>query len=62
MAKMALRFILGDSTVCTVIPGMRKLKHVVSDLATSDKGSLDKELMFNLTKHRWDGKPTDWSQ
>jgi aryl-alcohol dehydrogenase-like predicted oxidoreductase len=33
MPEMALRFILGNPTVSTVIPGMRKLRHVEANLA-----------------------------
>lgn len=62
MAEMALRFILAEPVVSTIIPGMRKPKHVISNLAASDKGPLDKSLMNELRKHRWDREPTGWSQ
>jgi aryl-alcohol dehydrogenase-like predicted oxidoreductase len=62
MPEMALRFILGESTVSTIIPGMRKLNHVEANIATSDAGMLDAALMNELEKHRWDREPTDWSQ
>jgi aryl-alcohol dehydrogenase-like predicted oxidoreductase len=62
MPDMALRFILGESTVSTIIPGMRKLNHVKSNVATSDAGLLDASLMSALEKHRWDREPTEWSQ
>ncbi len=62
MAEMALRFILGEPTISTIIPGMRKLHHVASNLATSDAGLLDSKLMAELEKHRWDREPTKWSQ
>jgi hypothetical protein len=32
------------------------------NIATSDAGSLDNDLMKKLAKHRWDREPTDWSQ
>src|SRR4030065_1232286 len=35
LAEMALRFILNNPTVSTIIPGMRKPEHVRSNLATS---------------------------
>ena len=35
MADMALRFILNNPTVSTIIPGMRKLNHVEQNLAIS---------------------------
>ena len=62
MAEMALRFILGEPTVSTIIPGMRQLRHVEANIATSDKGTLNKLLMTHLAKHRWDRLPTEWSQ
>jgi aryl-alcohol dehydrogenase-like predicted oxidoreductase len=62
MSEMALRFILGEPAVSTIIPGMRKLSHAKSNLATSDAGALDDRLMKELEKHRWDREPTKWSQ
>lgn len=62
MPEMALRFILGEPTVSTIIPGMRKPFHAKSNLAASDAGPLDPALMKELEKHRWDREPTKWSQ
>jgi len=62
MSDMALRFILGEPTVSTIIPGMRKLKHAESNLGASDAGPLDLKLMKELEKHRWDREPNEWSQ
>ena len=62
MPEMALRFILNNSTVSTIIPGMRKLHHVESNIAASDSGPLSAELHTQLKKHRWDRMPTEWSQ
>lgn len=62
MAEMALRFILANPTVSTIIPGMRKLKHVEANIATSDGKALPPELIAELRKHRWDREPTEWSQ
>jgi aryl-alcohol dehydrogenase-like predicted oxidoreductase len=62
MAEMALRFILAEPAVSTIIPGMRKPVHVEANIAASDKGQLDASLMDKLKKHRWDREPTDWSQ
>ncbi len=62
MTELALRFILGEKTVSTIIPGMRKIRHVESNLLSSDKGGLDTKLMKELEKHRWDRVPTGWSQ
>jgi aryl-alcohol dehydrogenase-like predicted oxidoreductase len=62
MSEMALRFILGEPTVSTIIPGMRKTSHVKTNLKTSDAGLLDPGLMKELEKHRWDREPQKWSQ
>jgi aryl-alcohol dehydrogenase-like predicted oxidoreductase len=62
MPEMALRFILSNPTVSTIIPGMRKLAHTRSNLATSDGKGLPQELLAELKKHRWDREPTEWSQ
>jgi aryl-alcohol dehydrogenase-like predicted oxidoreductase len=62
MPEMALRFILENDDVHTIIPGMRKVKNVEANVATSDGTKLDVKLMEKLKKHRWDRKPTVWSQ
>jgi aryl-alcohol dehydrogenase-like predicted oxidoreductase len=62
MSEMALRFILGEPTVSTVIPGMRKPGHTKINMKISDAGPLNPELMKELEKHRWDRKPQEWSQ
>jgi aryl-alcohol dehydrogenase-like predicted oxidoreductase len=62
MAEMAIRFILDEPAISTIIPGMRKPGHVRANLATSDAGLLDPSLMRELEKHRWDRKPQEWSQ
>ncbi len=40
---------------------MRKLEHVRQNIATSDAGPLDKSLLAELKKHRWDRTPQRWS-
>ena len=62
MAQMALRFILANPTVSTIIPGMRKLRHVEANIATSDGQALPPDLITALRAHRWDRVPTEWSQ
>jgi len=62
MAEMALRFILSNPDVGTIIPGMRKVKNVESNIATSDGKGLSKDLIEKLKTHRWDRTPTEWSQ
>lgn len=62
MPEMALRFILNNRTVSTIIPGMRRLVHVEENIATSDAGPLPDSLHAQLRPHRWDREPTSWSQ
>ncbi len=61
MAEMALRFILSNPTVSTIIPGMRKLKNVESNVTSSDKGELPPALLAELKNHSWVRKPAPWS-
>jgi len=62
MPEMALRFILNESRVQTIIPGMRKSNHVKMNIAASDSGPLSEDLHVQLKTHRWDRTPTEWSQ
>jgi len=62
MPELALRFILGNDDVSTIIPGMRKLSHVEANIEASDKGPLDKDLLKELRKFRWVRKPAPWCQ
>jgi aryl-alcohol dehydrogenase-like predicted oxidoreductase len=62
LPEMALRFILNNKDVSTIIPGMRKQHHVESNLAASGKGPLAAPLLAQLRPHRWDRIPTKWSQ
>lgn len=57
LAEMALRFILSNPAVSTIIPGMRKIRHVESNVAASNKGALPAELLAELRQHRWIRKP-----
>src|SRR5215467_7604592 len=62
LPEMALRFILSNGDVSTIIPGMRKPSHVDANIATSDTGILPEGLLAELRPHRWDRKPASWSQ
>jgi aryl-alcohol dehydrogenase-like predicted oxidoreductase len=62
MPEMALRFVLSEPTVGTVIPGMRKLRHVDANIGASDGRGLPVDLIGKLRAHRWDRTPTEWSQ
>ncbi len=61
LPEMAFRFILSHPAVSTTIPGMRRPEHVRSNIAASDAGPLDKSLLAELKKHRWDRTPQRWS-
>jgi len=51
---MALRFTLANPDVSTVIPGMRKTRHVERNLAASDGRDLPASVVDALRAHRWD--------
>jgi aryl-alcohol dehydrogenase-like predicted oxidoreductase len=61
LPEMSLRFILSHPAVSTTIVGMRSPQHVHQNIAASDAGPLDSALLAELKKHRWDRKPTRWS-
>jgi aryl-alcohol dehydrogenase-like predicted oxidoreductase len=61
MPELALRFILGNQDVTTIIPGMRRRSHVQSNIAASDAGPLPAELHEKLKSFRWVRKPAPWS-
>jgi aryl-alcohol dehydrogenase-like predicted oxidoreductase len=62
MPAAALRFVLASPDVATVIPGMRQVRHVESNVAVGDGQPLDPDLLATLRGHRWDRTPTEWSQ
>lgn len=62
MPELALRFILCNDDVHTIIPGMRSIRHVESNIGTSDGKALEESLRQKLKAHRWDRNPTSWSQ
>ena len=61
LPELALRFILSNPDVSTIIPGMRALKHVRGNIRCSEKGPLPEDLISELRAHRWDRSPTKWS-
>ena len=61
LPEMALRFILSNPAVSTIIVGMRKPDHVRQNIAISDAGPLDATLLGKLKSHRWDRKPQPWA-
>jgi aryl-alcohol dehydrogenase-like predicted oxidoreductase len=62
LPELALRFILANKTVGTIIPGMRKIRNVEANMRVSDGSDLPEELLVQLKSHRWDRQPTEWSQ
>jgi aryl-alcohol dehydrogenase-like predicted oxidoreductase len=53
MPELTLRHILQHPAVSTVIPGMRKLRHVEQNIAVSDGIELAAPVMAELKRHRW---------
>lgn len=50
----ALRFILTHPAVSTVIPGMRRVRHVEDNLAAPAKGALSQPVVNLLRQHAWE--------
>lgn len=61
LPEMAMKFILANPDVSTIIPGMRKRHHVDQNLACSASQGLSGDLLKELKKFRWDRVPTEWS-
>ena len=57
LSEMALRFVISNRDVTTVIPGMRRVVSVRGNVAAEKAGALDPGLMKMLRGHRWDRKP-----
>ena len=53
MPELALRFILANRDVSTIIPGMRRPRHVDQNLAASDGRPLAADVLARLRQHRW---------
>jgi aryl-alcohol dehydrogenase-like predicted oxidoreductase len=54
MPELALRFILANRDVATIIPGMRKRANVEANLGVSDGQPLDAAVLERLRAHRWE--------
>ncbi len=54
LPDLALRYILSCPEVSSVIPGMRRLYQVESNIKASDLGLLSTELMERLKEHAWE--------
>lgn len=61
LPELALRFILSEPVVSTLIAGMRTPEHVRANLLASDKGPLPADLVSQLRAHRWDRLPNPLS-
>ncbi len=59
LPDVALRFILAHPEVTTVIPGMRRIRHVEANMAAADALPLPSELVDRLRAFRWDRAPDD---
>jgi aryl-alcohol dehydrogenase-like predicted oxidoreductase len=53
LAETALRFILANGAVATVIPGMRSVRNVERNCAVGDGTGLPPEQVDKLRAHRW---------
>jgi len=62
LPEIALRFIVSNPDVAVIIPGMRRAAHVRTNIAAANSGPLPAEMIERLRAHRWDRRPTNWSQ
>jgi aryl-alcohol dehydrogenase-like predicted oxidoreductase len=53
LAEIALRFVLSEPTISTVIPGMRSLRNVERNVAVSDGRGVPDDWREKLRAHRW---------
>jgi aryl-alcohol dehydrogenase-like predicted oxidoreductase len=53
LAEVALRYVLSEPAVSTVIPGMRTLRNVERNAAVGDGRGLPEEQLRALKPHRW---------
>jgi aryl-alcohol dehydrogenase-like predicted oxidoreductase len=53
LAEIALRFVLSEPTISTVIPGMRSLRNVERNVAVSDGAGVPDDWRAKLRAHRW---------
>jgi aryl-alcohol dehydrogenase-like predicted oxidoreductase len=53
LAEVALRFVLSEPTVSTVIPGMRTIRNVERNVAVSDGRGVPEGWREKLRTHRW---------
>jgi aryl-alcohol dehydrogenase-like predicted oxidoreductase len=54
LAEIALRYVLSNDAVSTVIPGMRSVRNVQRNLAAADRGPLEPAQLEALKAHRWE--------
>ena len=53
LAEAALRFTISFEAVTTVIPGVRRVEHLLSNIQAVEKGPLSPGLIKKLDEHRW---------
>ncbi|MEQ1883734.1 MAG: aldo/keto reductase [Bryobacteraceae bacterium] len=54
LPEIALRFCLSGDAVTSVIPGMRRERHVRANIHASILGPLPQDVLTRLAPHRWD--------
>ncbi len=61
LPDLALKYVLSNKIVSTVIAGMRKENHVKTNFSASEGSGLSEGLILKLREHRWDRIPSEWS-
>lgn len=53
LAETALRFCISHPALSSVIPGMRQIRNVESNMGVSARGPLSEAVLATLTRHAW---------
>lgn len=61
LPELALRYILSFNQISAVIPGMRKLKNIMANIALSDGRKLSPSLLNELKQHSWERNFYPWA-
>jgi aryl-alcohol dehydrogenase-like predicted oxidoreductase len=62
LAELALRFCVSRPEVATVIPGMRRIEHLRSNLVAGDGRGLSPDLLARLAEHAWEKNWYEWRE
>ena len=62
LIELALRLCISRPEVATIIPGMRRVEHLRSNLRVGDGRPLSGDLLARLAEHTWDKNWYEWRE